>query len=478
MPKTPPPKTQLPKTQIPKPLLPPAPLKVWIVSGALTLAVVAIVGSIVVRFIPDLNPSPEPIDIDASLEEQVSVIEPESDWLSEIACPAQQRSSFESLKQEGIEARARANYSQARAKLKAAFDLCAAPEVLIALNNARIGNAAAHTLVVSVPFSGSNPNNAVEMLRGFAQAQNEINQQNGIDGVPLKLLVVDDGDREDVASDLAIALTEDPAYANVLGIVGHWTSDVSIQAAPIYASRKALTFITPISTTNELTNYSPWVFRATLNNRDGTRALARYMLNYWRKEKVAIFYVDDVTYSEEIRREFKRVVDPAQGGQIIAEFDMGAQDFNARRAVRQAKESGAEVILLVPDNGSLNEAIAVIKANNKALKVLGDLANLYNSKVLSEAGEAAAGMVMAIPWDIDGNASANFVQTSKQLWKGPVNHVTATSYSALQAMAVAIEERPTRAGVQRALNDPNFAVLRNAANVPLRFDNGNRQARI
>lgn len=452
-------------------------LKVWLAGGAISLAILAAV----------TRPSEEPIvpiqtDFEASLQEQQPIIVNESQLLSEVACPESERTAFEALKRQGMAERAKGENKRSISQFQAAFALCAAPEVLIALNNAQIGNEAAYALAVSVPFSGKNANNAVEMLRGFAQAQAQINRQGGIDGVPLKLLLIDDGDREETAKSVAIALADNPDHADVLGIIGHWSSDVSLRAAAVYGDRKALPFITPISTTKELTDYSPWVFRSTINNRNGTRALARYMLENWRLKKAAIFYVGEVAYSEEIRQEFKDVVEPVPDGEVVAEFDMGAENFRAERSVQQAIEAGAEVILLATNNGAVDQAIAVIAANDNRLKILGDLANLYTPKTLTEAGDAAAGLVMAVAWDIDAAPNTAFVQTSKDLWRGPVNYVTAMSYDAVIAMATAIEAsaekgKPTRAGVQKVLSDPDFTV-RGASSVPARFVRGDRQARV
>ena len=53
-----------------------------------------------------------------------------------------------------------------------------------ALNNARIGDANAYSIAVSIPI-GSDVNGAQEILRGVAQAQIQVNQAGGIDGVPL-----------------------------------------------------------------------------------------------------------------------------------------------------------------------------------------------------------------------------------------------------------------------------------------------------
>jgi branched-chain amino acid transport system substrate-binding protein len=474
----------LPKTQkSPKPPHKKPSLAVWLVSGALTLAIVLLVGRSLMAIFPGIKQafsaerqqeSPA-IDLARGLQEKASVITVESDWLPESACPKSNRLSFEALKQEGMAARAAQQYDNAAKKLAVAFEQCAAPEVLIGLNNARIGTNNAYTLVVAVPFSGNNPNNAVEMLRGAAQAQTQINQAGGIRGVPLKLLVVDDADSESVAAELAMTLCDDPAYAQVLGVIGHWTSDVSIKAAQIYRDRKALTFITPISTTKELTGYSEWVFRASQNTRSGAEALANHMLTQWSLKKAAIFYVKGVTNSEEIREEFTGVIEPAQGGEIVAEFDLSAPRFDAERSVESAIEAGAEVIAIPVNNAHLDQAIAVIKANRNRLKVLGDVANLYTTQTLQEPG--ALGMVMALSWDIEGDANPAFVEASQALWKGPVNYVTAMSYSATIALATGLEKSqqpPTRDSLQATLNSSNF-VATGATLSPLRFANGDRQ---
>jgi branched-chain amino acid transport system substrate-binding protein len=476
----------LPKTQnSPQPPPKRPSLAVWLVSGAITLAIVALLAQALMRVFPDLKldisqpleqPSqPSAVNFAAGLQERDAVITDESDWLPESACPKSNRLSFEALKQEGMAARAAGQYGSAVKNLEDAFERCAAPEVLIGLNNARIGAGKAHTLVVAVPFSGNNPDNAVEMLRGAAQAQTQINQAGGIRGVPLKLLVVDDADSETVAANLATALCDDPAYQQVLGVIGHWTSDVSLKAAQIYRDRKALTFITPISTTKELTGYSDWVFRASQNTRSGAEALANHMLTRWDLQKAAIFYVKGVTNSEEIREEFTGVIEPAPGGEIVAEFDLSAPRFNAERSVESALEAGAEVIVLPVNNAHLEQAIAVIKANRNRLKVLGDVANLYTTRTLQEPG--ALGMVMALSWDIEGDANPAFVNASGALWKGPVNYVTAMSYSATMALATGLEKSPqppTRASLQATLNGPNFTAT-GATESPLRFANGDRQ---
>ena len=451
-----------------------------IASGAITLASLAVVGNVLLNIFgsdpstkPEIDERNTDISIINNLQEKSAVIADESRYIS-TNCPNTKHKAFERLKKEGMEYRTASDFSAAQERFSEAFRLCAAPEALIAHNNSEIGDQLFRTLVVSVPFSGSNPNNAVEMLRGFAQAQQEINKVGGIDGVPLKLIVVDDADSESKARHLAETVANDSSYSEILGVVGHWTSDVSLAAAAIYRRSESIPFMTPISTAKELTNYSDWVYRATINNRSGTRAIADHMLDEWKLKKAAIFYVEDVTYSEEIRREFKSTVEAESGGEIVVEFNMGDAGFSAKRSVDKARKAGAEVILLATNNASVPKAHEVIKANNGELKMLGDAANLYKVETLKDVGRAADGLVMAIAWDIDANVNQDFVINSRRLWGGDVNHVSAMSYGAIKAMAKAIEQSPTRSGVQQALSDSNFEV-QGSSQAPLRFSQGDRQ---
>ena len=95
-------------------------------------------------------------------------------------------------KQEIAEDLAAGRYEQAIAKLTQLLqENPNHPEALIYLNNAKIANQKSYTLAVAIP-SGTNINGAKEILRGVAQAQQEINQLGGIEGIPLKILIAND----------------------------------------------------------------------------------------------------------------------------------------------------------------------------------------------------------------------------------------------------------------------------------------------
>ncbi|MCY7285178.1 MAG: ABC transporter substrate-binding protein, partial [Cyanobacteria bacterium CAN_BIN43] len=151
-------------------------------------------------------------------------------------------------KKNGVAAIAAQNWSGAIASFQAALQNDRNdPESLIYLNNAKIGTQTADIIAVSVPATKSS-NPALEILRGVAQAQSQVNQAGGINGKPLKVLIVNDDDDPNTAKEVATALVQD---ASVLGVIGHFGSDTTLAAGAIY-QKGGLVMISPTSTSVQI----------------------------------------------------------------------------------------------------------------------------------------------------------------------------------------------------------------------------------
>ena len=413
-----------------------------------------------------------------------TIIQSESDY---IPCANSKKAALNRAKDNGTRAVRQRRYKEALQSFDEAWSLCPAPEVLIYKNNVTIGDNTAHTLAVVVPVD-FNPKNAIEMLRGAAQAQTEINQSGGVNGIPIKLLVIDDSDNPEVAKNIATTLID--GYSEVLAVVGHWTSGVSLEAASVYDSRRELVFMTPVSTTRDLKGETGWVFRSTINMRDAQAVLADYAFSQANYQKVATFSLDSrkvgkarALYSEGLQDEFVKSF-KAKGGEVTNNFNLASVDFDknseatAEKMVRQAKREGAEAVMLIPDNSLVANAEAIIRqADKQGLGLLG-VTNLYRDEVLQETCPAVEGLTMTIAWTADGEANPDFVKSSSssEFWKGEVNFATAMTYNAVQAMATAMVEDPTRSGIQRTLNSPDFVVKNTADAQPMTFTKGSRTA--
>jgi len=371
-------------------------------------------------------------------------------------------------KQEGVEQLAAKNYPKAVATLEAARrNDRSDPETLIYLNNARIGTEKSYTIAAAVPL-GDTFGSALEILRGIAKAQEDVNQAGGIGGTRLKVTIVNDDNQHETAQQLAKLLVDQP---EILGVVGHGISDTTLAAAAVYQANQ-LVLVSPLSSAVQLSNVGSYIFRTMPSDRLTAKALSNHMLNQMQKRKVVVFFNAASAYSLSLKTEFKNALF-YNGVEIMNEFDLSRPDFDAADSVEMAISSGAEVMMLAPDSNVSDRAIQIVQLNRRRLKVLaGD--SISTAKVLKVTGREAVDMVVAVPADL---ARLPFQQHSEQLWgrNAAISWRTALSYDATQALVGAMRREPTRSGIQRVLSQANF--MASGATEPVRFlPSGDRQS--
>lgn len=361
-------------------------------------------------------------------------------------------------KEEGVEAIAQGNYANAITVFNTALsDNPNDPETFIYRSNARIGDEAALVIAVVAP-AGDASAIGLEILRGAAQAQDDINRNGGIDGTPIRLVLVNDGNDPDTATTIAENLIADPL---VLGVVGHYSSDVTLATAPIYAEGELVT-ITPVSTAVDLSGISPYLYRTVPTDSFAAAALSAYMLYYREDRNVSVFYDSASEPSSSLKEEFNSFVS-AWGGDVMEEYDM-SDDFSANDAVA---EDDADILMLAASPDTLEAAAEVIQANNNTRPILGG-DEIYNRYILEETGSDAQALTVAVPWHLLArDTDADFVESSRDLWKGDVSWRTATAYDAVVAIATGLAEDASREGLKTALDDSNFTV--ESATGPINF---------
>lgn len=355
-------------------------------------------------------------------------------------------------KQSGVEQFAKGNYAQAVSSFQTAWKRDRTdPETLIYLNNAKIGANPSYEVAASIPIGDDALGSALEVLRGVAQAQDEVNRKGGINHVPLKVKLVDDNNNRDIARQLAKVLATD---ASVLGVVGHTISDTTIAAAEIYQSNE-LVMVAPISSAVQLSNIGSYIFRTMPNDQLTAKSLVNYLINTLKKRKVVVFFNSSSDYSKSLKAEFRNALFYGAGVEPIDEVDLARPDFDAYESVNQAIEQGAEAIMLASDHTRSDRAMQVVSVNSNRLKVLSG-ESLFTPKLLKVTGKDAVGMVLAIPIDL---TQPRFRQQFIALWgqKAPLSWRTALGYDATIALVQAMKKAPTRAGIQTALAQSNFA---------------------
>jgi branched-chain amino acid transport system substrate-binding protein len=355
-------------------------------------------------------------------------------------------------KKQGVQALSRKNYNQAISKFKISLQQKPNdPESLIYLNNAKIGNQELLTIGVAVPI-GTNPDVAQEILRGVAQAQDEINSKGGIDGKLLKVEIANDDNNPTIAERVANRFVQNQ---NILAVVGHNSSDASVPAAKIYQNGK-LVMISPTSSSPLVTDpqnrsEGSYIYRTAIVND----VIAETLAEYAKKEgKTRIAICRDSQAKDQSHEPAIASALAKNNTQLIdIHCDFAAKNFQPKVAIERAKEKKADSIFLNPHVDRIDKAIEFTQANQGQFMLFGS-PSMQTKKTLM-AGKAVNGLVMAVPWHADASANKNFVKDAYKLWSDPnsITWRTANAYDATNTIAQAlIQKDDTRDGIQQALS--------------------------
>ncbi len=325
------------------------------------------------------------------------------------------------------------------------------PETLIYLNNSRIGNGSALKIAVSVPI-GSNLDVAQEILRGVAQAQDEQNSKGGINGRRLEVEIANDENSPDIAKQLASKFVESP---EIMAVVGHNVSDASVVAAPVYEQGK-LVMVSPTSFSAKLTEFK-YIYRAVPSIESVADSLFEYVIKTAHKKKIAICVDEKAQDNKSFRNRVQSDLQNKYNNEFVnIKCDFSAPDFNPRNVIYNARNNGADGLLLAPHIDKIDKALDLAKANNRQFTLFAS-PTLYTSQTLKSGQADVDGMVVAVPWHPSAIPGNPFTKNAQKLWNAPVTWRTAMAYDATMAIATGLEQSNSREQLQQALSSPSFS---------------------
>ncbi len=356
------------------------------------------------------------------------------------------------------------------------------PEVLIYYNNALARQQPSHfTLAAVVPAENGNKGTAQEMLRGMAQAQQQLNEKGGLDGRLLEIVIANDGNYPEKAKQVAAELVQDKS---ILGIIGHNSSGATRAALGEYEKAK-LPIISPTSTSILLN--SDVFFRTTPSDAAAGKKLAEYAFKELKLQKVVIFANPNSSYSNSMREVFTKEFEKL-GGRVVPKLliNITSRTLDIEREVeRSLFRYQAQAAVLFPDMLHTNIAVKIAKVNHrlileeanrgrKGLQLLGgDI--FYSNRILKEGANAVEGLIVAVPWFRQTLQAQDFSQKAIIQWRGAVSWRTAASFDATQAFINSFSQNLSRATILENLKKVNLSASETSG-YPLRFNGGERQS--
>jgi branched-chain amino acid transport system substrate-binding protein len=383
--------------------------------------------------------------------------------------------TINSDKRLGAEYFSKDNYAKAVSAFQRSLDqMPDDPEARIYLNNAKAGQNRAIEIAVGVPISKQS-DIAQEILRGVAQAQEELNDNGGIRGMHLRVNIVNDDNDPNLVEKLARKIVKD---SQIIAVVGHNASDVSKRAAKVYQGQ--LVMISPTSFAKGLTEGTiaatdNYIYRTVPNLEESINKLVTDGIQLSSLQKLAICSDYESDDNRDYSNEFALQLSKVHKELVYASCNLSDKDLNAQKQVKTALERHAQGLFLAPYVGRIDKALQIAQAN-QGLQLLGS-PTLNTEQTLEKGGNAVKGMILAVPWHVD-NPSNTFGKKAVPLWQSRTNLTwrSATAYDAAIAIIKGLEQSDgSRTGLQKILSQTKSFTVSGATGEVRFQDNGDRQ---
>jgi eukaryotic-like serine/threonine-protein kinase len=418
-----------------------------------------------------------------------------SDDLNSATTAAGKKDNYKEL---AVQAFRSGNYDQAERLFLAAWQQSRLgtpdPEALIYYNNSRIAHRPSSglvwTIAVAAPLSNTVNSKVfdigLELLRAVAMSQNEAVQS----GLNLRVLVVNDENKSETTSTVAKALVQ---RENLLGIIGHYASENSIEALSIYEANQ-LVMISGTSTSTKLSHprsINTYFFRTVSNTREAAQAMTQKVL--YRKAKVnqvAIFFDPKREFSNNMTDEFKDFFQKTGGKVAFTSESLATHSFQAQKVLKKVPEQVGALTLFLggyTDSISFDNSLALLEANRGQRWIVGS--NVMHSKRVLDTLETMLKrgtfplerLAVMSDWHYSNSPNPAFERAAREQWKGTVSWRTATTYDAVKVLQAAITAAHLQEGntldnrktIRDTIAGSNFKVTHGATGT-IRFKGSDR----
>ncbi len=377
-------------------------------------------------------------------------------------------------KTEGIQLFANKDYEQAINKFYESLrSQPNDPEARIYLNNALALHQSAGASLPIIPIinsATSGSSTVIEILRGAAVAQAEINQDiGGIRGKKVLLKIVLDNNDPNIAKKVAQKLVRE----DIKAVIGHADSNSSVVAAPIY-ERAGVVMISATSSTMELRGSWKNIFRTVPNSEVMTKILSEYIFNKEKKKKLGFCFDSTLTAGTTFKDAFIADFNRKGGSIIPIKCDASDPNFSPRLIVQDMARQGSDGLIMyyhLNELYQLQAAKNIAKASKELNLPLFGSASLVAEDII-ESGQDFQGMILVTPRHHDSPLARNFSNTFKGVFADVPNWRDMMGYDALKAVVVGLNASDgTSKGLAQKLHDPKFSIP-NGSSGPIKFSQG------
>ena len=322
-----------------------------------------------------------------------------------------------------------------------------------------------HYIAVAAPLTGAYRELGKTILEGAELAVEDFNKTVG-DKNKIGILTIDDGGLviEGLQrADIAIA-------QNVLGVIGHLNSEVSIEASRKYQKAK-IPQISPASSHPKFTerpNFKGYVFRTIGTDRQLGETAANYVLSNSNLKKVAVLY-NDRPYGVSVAAEFVRNLAKDTSKDLVFYETIPVRTKDHGPTADKIAAKAPDIAFFVGEYNDAGYLLQELKKRLPNLQFLG-AEGIHNPEFIKIAGNSSEGAMVVGMETLKGAVSdvyksrfkktdSAFVGSSYEATSILLNAIKANNFKNTEAIAKTIAGNG-RFDPNGDLIEPNFVLYR------------------
>lgn len=271
---------------------------------------------------------------------------------------------------------------------------------------------------------------------GVVLAVEQINEQGGINGRPVELIIKDDQGDPETARKADAELAE----AGATAIIGHMTSG-QVAAVLDQINKDQIVMIGPTVTSDRFTGKADYFFRNQITTNQMGTALAEHMFNSRNIRNVAgIYDLGNQAYTEDLWQAFQnRFTELGGNADQSYTFTSGQTDLQELMANINATQPKSVVFVASAIDTALMAQYG--RQSGSELPYFGTTW-AHTNELLNKGGQAIEGIELVSFYDPENPfpASKRFITQFENRYKRPPTFPAAFSYEAVLVLAEALTQ--------------------------------------
>lgn len=325
-------------------------------------------------------------------------------------------------------------------KLSRIFSVCIVCSMLLVIGGCS-KTTAKTTIKIAVagPMTGDNSEYGIGFKNAVELMIKQWNAKGGVLKNQIELVVYDDKNSPEEGANVGQKIASDKS---IIGVIGHFSSGVTMTATPTYQDNKII-LIAPSASHPDFTKQGNFIFRNNAVISTEAKEVIDLAVNYHKAKKIGILAIktDWGTSTKNVIVQIIKDQYAAKGIEVVdvEEVVEGSDDYTPN--ITKMKQAGVDTIIGACMYATLAPFTKQYKLVDPSINIVG-FSNAYTQNLLNLGGKSVEGLTFPVIFFSQSTEAnvASFVTEYKAAYNSVPSSLTAQAYDSVGILLTAIKQ--------------------------------------